>query len=829
MSTPANLLSNYTTYSYHHILIACANNDVSVALEEVTDITQFDHNGPGGKYSPVQVGELGGYVVIINSTQDAEFYIDSVTWGSVYTPTGTTDTTTDVNSTELDGELNIVEPNGMRFINVLAEAGSDLGVSVNSIALLLKTIFIGQNPDGTIDTISGIRPLVSTIVDMKANFDYTGAQYKMSIVGGRDGSSKHPGISHIVGGSTLKIDKNASITKALQGLQDKANAIYQVRKDKILEQQERARVVALSHNSTKETFIPGIDFLPVRYELIIDPAFDNYIAATNDVESTGGADGGHTVSFQPDLSIHAAIGRIMETSKGMLAATSTGIEKDGKNRKFTYNITDVSHTTKDEQIVYIHIIHQELTTTLQDPDVQLGTDASPPNNHVIEFDYVYTGKNVDILDFGMKLDLALAYFQTLQSARPLDAGQAENTTGTRTDEIPGNTDQVQAVGSNTGFGQTQKGPLFVGPQILNNSTKKANVIETSNARNVLASFAQASTIGVTLKIAGNPSLLEQILPNINGGQDNIDRITDSRTPPTEQITTDWSRIPGYCKINIMMPARPGSGLQYESFWYEGYYRIQSIEHSFKGGEFTQELTLFSMPVTTNLKDNTATSGLPPSPKQTRTPPSAIPATPTTKAAPGVAPSVLISQYDDLIVEKANKYSIDPNLLRALVKTESNFNTNAVSPGVGAAGLGQLMPATARWLADDKLHTPFIMNSVQDDRFDPERNLELASFYISDLLRRVHNDPRLDHSLYTDTDLALASYNAGLGRVRQYGGVPPITFSRGETYNYVNKINGLLSLVGPPEALPLPEVPDGPDVAKMTPTEMVTKFIVGGFF
>jgi len=313
---------------------------------------------------------------------------------------------------------------------------------------------------------------------------------------------------------------------------------------------------------------------------------------------------------------------------------------------------------------------------------------------------------------------------------------------------------------------------------------------------------------------------------VNGSQQIAEREPDSNVVTTEQLSTDWSSVPGYCKINIMMPARPGTGLVYETFWYEGYYRIQSIEHRFKGGEFTQELLLFSMPVTTEFRDNTAKSGIPPSPTQTRTPASAVPSTPTAVSDPGEVPSILFSQYDDLIVEKANKYGVDPNLMRALVKAESNFNPNAVSPGVGAGGLGQLMPATARWLADDKLNTTFVMNSVRDDRFDPERNLELATFYISDLLRRVKDDPKLDHARFTDQDLALASYNAGLGRVRQYGGVPPVTFSRGETFNYVNKINGYLALVGSSDTPALPENPAGKDVAKMSPREMLTGIVEG---
>ena len=214
-------------------------------------------------------------------------------------------------------------------------------------------------------------------------------------------------------------------------------------------------------------------------------------------------------------------------------------------------------------IVTYYVKWYELTTTLQDPNIELGTDALPPPDHVIEFDYVFTGKYVDILDFYMELDLALSYFMTLQSNRPLDSGQAESLAGTKTDEVPGNNDQIEGHGSNTAMGQTLKAPLLVGPHLQNNASKKVNVLETANAKSVLASFAQMSTIGVKLKIHGNPTLLEEInQPLVNKGVDSIVRAQGLGDLTASELSTDWSNIPGYCKINIRMPASPNSPDQY---------------------------------------------------------------------------------------------------------------------------------------------------------------------------------------------------------------------------------------------------------------------------
>lgn len=98
------------------------------------------------------------------------------------------------------------------------------------------------------------------------------------------------------------------------------------------------------------------------------------------------------------------------------------------------------------------------------------------------------------------------------------------------------------------------------------------------------------------------------------------------------------------------------------------------------------------------------------------------------------------------------------LLQALVEAESSYNPTAVSPK-GAYGLGQLMPATARGLGID--------------RADPKQNLEGTARYLLAQLSEFRN-----------IDLALAAYNAGPHRVREYGGVPPFK----ETRNYIARIH-----------------------------------------
>lgn len=113
------------------------------------------------------------------------------------------------------------------------------------------------------------------------------------------------------------------------------------------------------------------------------------------------------------------------------------------------------------------------------------------------------------------------------------------------------------------------------------------------------------------------------------------------------------------------------------------------------------------------------------------------------------------RYEAWITEAAAKYDVDPNLLMAVIKCESDFNRMAVSRA-GAQGLMQLMPDTARLV------------KVKDS-FDPRQNIEGGTRYLKYLL-----------DSFATTELALAAYNAGEGNVRRHGGIPPFK----ETRNYV---------------------------------------------
>lgn len=111
----------------------------------------------------------------------------------------------------------------------------------------------------------------------------------------------------------------------------------------------------------------------------------------------------------------------------------------------------------------------------------------------------------------------------------------------------------------------------------------------------------------------------------------------------------------------------------------------------------------------------------------------------------------------LIRNISHRYNIDPNLVKAIIAVESGYNPNAVSSR-GAVGLMQLMPATAKELAENAK-----LDIGEKRFFDPKINISLGVRYLAELADRYNNN----------FELMLAAYHAGIGSVARYNNkVPP---------------------------------------------------------
>jgi soluble lytic murein transglycosylase-like protein len=123
------------------------------------------------------------------------------------------------------------------------------------------------------------------------------------------------------------------------------------------------------------------------------------------------------------------------------------------------------------------------------------------------------------------------------------------------------------------------------------------------------------------------------------------------------------------------------------------------------------------------------------------------------------PDAFITKYDIIIKAASEKFSMEPSLVKAVIKAESGFDHTAVS-SKGAQGLMQLMPGTAEELE-------------VDDPYNPEKNIFGGTKYLSKMMEKYNSDVKL----------ALAAYNAGPDNVDKYKGVPPFK----ETNTFIDRV------------------------------------------
>lgn len=124
-----------------------------------------------------------------------------------------------------------------------------------------------------------------------------------------------------------------------------------------------------------------------------------------------------------------------------------------------------------------------------------------------------------------------------------------------------------------------------------------------------------------------------------------------------------------------------------------------------------------------------------------------------------SPGLSANSYDGLIRSASSRHNVDADLIRAVIKVESDFDSSARSHK-GATGLMQLMPETGR------LHNV-------EDLYDPSANIEGGVRHLKLLLGKYQGD----------LELSLAAYNAGIKAVEKHGGIPPFA----ETRDYVRRV------------------------------------------
>ena len=584
MSNPENILANYRTYSYHHVLVMCDNTKVAEELSNSTSL--YDYLNLRQTTKPiVNTLDTGRYVVLINGMVDSDFIINEIKWQTILAPEpSSTSTKEQYGAIVTEGNMVISEPRGIDLFNVIGQACDKLQTDPSGIVFLLKTFFIGQKDvnQNSVDSIKNIKPFLFYLVDISAVFDNTGTLYTIDFVSITNGAAKLPqmvsGVDRISffayppAAPTI----GATLNKLAEKIQVAYNSYYNSLK-KLADEQK--------------TTLKG---QPITYEIDCDDVYKNYALDQHIVQQTNTGKPGEAgpITTGQKTSIESAILSVFSSCK-IIGDEAAG--KSEKNKKYLPKIISTLYSEKGKdgttlyKIIYkVRRLEIPVSTT---EEIQKGANEAEfiADGRGIVFDYYFSGKNVDILDFNIQMNMGLVFFQTITTSSNLPNTQVGAKNAQSQELTTNQTGQTPTINNNKGI--RSNSPITFSTLTKDPSNQnKQYPVASADFNSLLARHAALETLGINVKIIGNPVLLHNmvITPSevLNGQNSN---------KTVENLNSDWTHIPALMKINIFMPDDTSNTSYTKRFWYQGWYNIISIENSFVDGLFTQTLEARSLP------------------------------------------------------------------------------------------------------------------------------------------------------------------------------------------------------------------------------------------
>lgn len=588
MSTPENPLAKFRTYSYHHVLVVCAGTGAAEAIatnnnfDAFLNVQRVDSQGNPA----VQTADGEGYIVLIDGRASADFVLEEIHWDMLMVPSSGQETTQGATSLNVAGTMTVIEPRGVNFLNVLATASDLLSTDYASMVYVLKTYFVGYGVAGTMDTntpehISNIRPMMFLMVNIAATFDHSGSEYKIDIRGLSNGAAKLPHVSRAADLVNMSINSQQTVGQALTKLSRYLDCLADEAYKRIQEVGKQAN--AQGPVGTKVKFKILFDAIYSDQSYLVDTASDTSTSTgQRDTVLTSGQSG----------STESAIDRIMHLSSRVLDdAVGKGPNGVGGNKKFIYKINTTRSTKITPGVLteIYRVSRHQLPVVLSTNASKQSVGSGLADGNSITFDYFFTGKNIDILEFDMKADNAISYLQTVTSSNSIPIGNTG--AGSAVEQGAGKT---RGYIENTPTNNIKKfTPIYPDTKmddvLYRNTTNSKRAIGFAEQ---LSAYAGYFSINSRIKIIGNIALLD----NTSSLPSEIAAGKLTSTTVGANVAQSWQGTPTIVKINISMPASSSvtNTGPFTKFWFDGLYFLKGLTNSFQGGEFTQTLDLLAL-------------------------------------------------------------------------------------------------------------------------------------------------------------------------------------------------------------------------------------------
>lgn len=668
----ANPLDKFQSYAFHHILMVAGTTEAlrSIQTNDINgsfDTAKFENLSLTKPLEGTATNGSSGVFVICDSRKNSNYSLKDIRYTAVM---GQGDA---VNVQTINGtiKMQLYDFYGVSFLNYLQFLIDDaLNIEYSSMAWMLKTIFIGHTHDGNTEMVT-TSELAMGLVGIEVDFKEDGGHYGLTFTSLPGGAPAYESRANMVGQSAtvIKSDKNRTLLSVINDFQNHLNQELKDYYDKLKVKQLPAAGTDSPGIKSSTGQASNQQGKLVQYMFTIPDEWNswtvdggaechietNWKKQTQDKSPSNAASvsktvvsvpntavGSVNISLKPDMSIDAALLEILKHCDQVNALASDDKRTDGKE---VHVSKIMSAVTSDEETVCLHwdiFAHKVPNVITSSEKGSVDTNAAQQNPLVpgnfdtdsngvkrpknsLEFDYIYSGKNNDIIKFDMKIKdaiLALSNNVNVSAQTKTLQLQKNNIPSPKTEEKP----NVTFIRKNTPIFM----PLKTKDQLTAFSYITPGSSQSSRAnqehKKQLAILYSTGSYESKLLIRGNPLLLNlatfKLGPHVKGplaaqgaGSGSTSNQAEYRKHINEirsKTTADESALgnnvivnPLLVKVNVFAPDISFNGITNASgstdfatkFWYTDYYQVYMVSNSFNSdGTFTQELLLTAVPM-----------------------------------------------------------------------------------------------------------------------------------------------------------------------------------------------------------------------------------------
>lgn len=592
-----NPLKQFRTYSCHHVLMISNTTDFLTKLgtsagrgiEIYTPSTTANNN--------IKILDGAEYVVVVNTMVDSNISFPSIMLHSNMGGTvPSADQTTHLISDNVD--MVVREAFGSRFIEFILAACNQLRVSQTQAVCVLKTIFVGHSDTGDVVTLSDYEPFPFALMSVTFSFSSSQTIYTLEAAPLTNGMGNLPTFA-ITGAPPFNVKGKTvkNFIDTYNQILSKHSANEQAKHDKENRNNTSIRyVITISpdsgydssdytldeqiHDKNKGTNNEQWQFDPSSSSSVTDNIMSVLGKCTKIQQEQKPSAFINNVAkvYNPVVQSH-----INQTREGTKTIT-TIVYKLAKRESIVFQ----TQQAKEAKIIEVNGLRSDDTQAQLKFDKFLSNQLQ--NGNIIEFDYIFSGTNDDVLKFDMVFNTGInSMFNNATSPIPVSL-DTQNVSSTASTSSTVSQKPVNAAE------QSSTTPSHIGQVFATQFTSAAPLKDEgayTEYQALLRRYSINETLSAELEIMGNPRLYRATVNN-----------PDYLINTENHNSVDYVRsAPMYAKINVYMPqidpktgfvnfeAVPEKGFRHP-FWFEGIFTIFGITNTFDDGVFKQKLELY---------------------------------------------------------------------------------------------------------------------------------------------------------------------------------------------------------------------------------------------